>query len=235
MFLARKPRAEQPRGTLTPQQMATFSHAVAEYISVQRDRYYNQAAPLTFGNTWLRFFPAADLERLRVLQPGRERIPNPPFYADLERLGFTGLPDFTTMAAITFDDVVVFHDPITPQLVFHELVHVVQYRLLGIEEFARYTYEATCTVATTERPWKSAPTNSMDGSSWAVWGSTSKLRSRHGSRRGGIDIWPRCYQENRPFGRCKIAGRTSLSYAFGSPTITAHPSRIGISQWKAEV
>ena len=41
------------------------------------------------------------------------------------------------MAAITFDDVVVFHDPLTPQLIFHEMVHVLQYRLLGIEEFAR--------------------------------------------------------------------------------------------------
>ena len=71
------------------------------------------------------------------LQPGQERVPNPPFYADLEKLGFTGLPDFTTMAAITFDDLVVFHDPLTPQLIFHEMVHVVQYRLLGIEEFAR--------------------------------------------------------------------------------------------------
>ena len=39
--------------------------------------------------------------------------------------------------AITFDDVVVFHDPLTPQLIFHEMVHVVQYRLLGIDEFAR--------------------------------------------------------------------------------------------------
>jgi hypothetical protein len=117
--------------------MLTFSQAVAEYISVQRDRYYSRGVPLTVGNTWSRFFPVADLERVRVLQPGLERVPNPPFYPDLEKLGFSGLPNFTTMAAITFDDVVVFHDPITPQLVFHELVHVTQYRLLGIEEFAR--------------------------------------------------------------------------------------------------
>ncbi len=66
-----------------------------------------------------------------------ERVPNPPFYADLEKLGFTGLPNFATMPAITFDDVVVFHDALTPQLIFHELVHVVQYRLLGVDEFAR--------------------------------------------------------------------------------------------------
>ena len=41
------------------------------------------------------------------------------------------------MEAITFDDVVVFHDAPTPQLIFHELVHVTQYRLLGVAEFAR--------------------------------------------------------------------------------------------------
>ena len=137
MFVPKKSREEQPGGTLTPQQMAIFSQAVAEYINVQRNRYYSQGVPLTFGEIWSRFFPAYDMERVRVLQPGRERVPNPPFYADLEELGFTGLPNFTTMAAITFDDVVVFHDPLTPQLIFHEMVHVVQYRLLGIEEFAR--------------------------------------------------------------------------------------------------
>ena len=125
------------QGKLSPQQMVTFSQAVAEYIYTQRNRYYPDAAPLAFGEVWSRFFPAVDLQRIRVLRPGQERVPNPPFYEALERLGFTGLPDFTTMAAITFDDVVAFHDPLTPQLIFHEMVHVVQYRLLGIEEFAR--------------------------------------------------------------------------------------------------
>jgi hypothetical protein len=134
---AKRAKDDQPGGNLTPQQIVTFSQAVAEYIYAQRTRYYDRAAPLAFEEVWSRFFPAVDLERIRVLQPGQERVSNPPFYPDLVKLGFTGLPDFTTMAAITFDDVVVFHDPITPQLVFHELVHMVQYRLLGIEEFAR--------------------------------------------------------------------------------------------------
>ena len=127
----------RPEVKLSPQQTATLAHAVAEYIHVQREQYHPRAVPLEFGEVWSRFFPTADLERMRVLQPGRERVPNPPFYDGLEKLGFTGLPDFTTMAAITFDDVVVFHDPLSPQLIFHELVHLVQYRLLGIEEFAR--------------------------------------------------------------------------------------------------
>jgi hypothetical protein len=134
---AKRAKDEQPGGTLSPAQIAAFSQAVAQYIHTQRDRYHGRAAPLAFGEVWSRFFPAVDLERIRVLQPGQERVPNPPFYEDLEKLGFTGLPNFTTMAAITFDDVVVFHDPLTPQLIFHEMVHVLQYRLLGIEEFAR--------------------------------------------------------------------------------------------------
>lgn len=131
-------KQEQPGGPeLSPQQIGQFAQAVAGYIHQQREHYYPLGAPMAFGEMWTRYFPANDLQRVRILQPGRERVANPPFYADLKKLGFTGLPDFNTMAAITFDDAVVFHDPLTPQLIFHEMVHVIQYRLLGIEEFAR--------------------------------------------------------------------------------------------------
>jgi hypothetical protein len=40
------------------------------------------------------------------------------------------------MAAVTFGDVVVSHQPFTDGLLFHELVHVEQYRQLGIPRFA---------------------------------------------------------------------------------------------------
>lgn len=40
------------------------------------------------------------------------------------------------MAAITFANVVVSHEPLSDGLLFHELVHVEQYRQLGIERFA---------------------------------------------------------------------------------------------------
>jgi hypothetical protein len=98
---AKKARVDQPQVTLTPEQTAAFSQAVAEYIRAQRTHYYSRAKPLAFGDLWLRFFSVWDLERLRVVQPGLECMPNPQFYADLERLGLTGLPNFTTMEAIT--------------------------------------------------------------------------------------------------------------------------------------
>jgi hypothetical protein len=65
-----------------------------------------------------------------------ERVCNPDFYPVLKELGFNNLPDQSTMAAITFSDVVVSHEPFSNALLFHELVHVEQYRQLGIPPFS---------------------------------------------------------------------------------------------------
>jgi len=46
------------------------------------------------------------------------------------------LPDQSGMGAITFSDVVVSHEPFRNGLLFHELVHVEQYRQLGISRFS---------------------------------------------------------------------------------------------------
>ncbi len=65
----------------------------------------------------------------------QEHVVNPPFYPQLRRFGLVNLPDFSAMAAITFVDVVVSRVPLTTPLLFHELVHVVQYAELGVEAF----------------------------------------------------------------------------------------------------
>src|SRR5262249_10205097 len=65
-----------------------------------------------------------------------ERVQNPNFYPQLEAWGFRNLPDWRSMRAITFVDIVVSHTPFDCGLLFHELVHVEQYRQLGIERFS---------------------------------------------------------------------------------------------------
>jgi len=40
------------------------------------------------------------------------------------------------MAGITFQDVIVHADPLQTPLLFHELVHAVQYKHLGLQGFA---------------------------------------------------------------------------------------------------
>lgn len=61
---------------------------------------------------------------------------NPNFYPMLRDIGFANLPDQSGMGAITFSDVVVSHQPFSDGLLFHELVHVEQYRQLRILRFS---------------------------------------------------------------------------------------------------
>jgi hypothetical protein len=67
-----------------------------------------------------------------------QRASNPPFYIEFIKMGFEAgsLPDFALMKAITLLDTVISHEPLTDRLLFHELVHVVQYQKLGVADFA---------------------------------------------------------------------------------------------------
>jgi hypothetical protein len=78
------------------------------------------------------------LEDTRLLVSQGERVANPDFYPMLRNLGFNNLPDQSTMAGITFCDVVVSHEPFSDGLLFHELVHVEQYQQLAIPRFAEF-------------------------------------------------------------------------------------------------
>lgn len=64
-------------------------------------------------------------------------IPDPPLTGVIRHLGFD-FPSVAATAAITFDHVIACRERPTVSLLFHELVHTVQYRLLGIPAFARW-------------------------------------------------------------------------------------------------
>ncbi|MGB6474241.1 MAG: hypothetical protein WBF04_09185 [Candidatus Sulfotelmatobacter sp.] len=82
------------------------------------------------------FFAREVIDSVHVLVLEGERVPNPDFYPMLRDLGFNNLPDQSAMGAVTFCDVVVSHERFTAGLLFHELVHVEQYRQLGIPRFS---------------------------------------------------------------------------------------------------
>jgi hypothetical protein len=123
---------------LTPDQIAKVSELVAGYISAQRLKYAPRAVALSAQQRAMvaAFFSPELLGNTRLLVLRDERVANPDFYPMLRNLGFDNLPDQSTMAAITFCDVVVSHEPFTDGLLFHELVHVEQYRQTGIPRFA---------------------------------------------------------------------------------------------------
>jgi len=123
---------------LTPDQIAQVSGLVSQYIYTQREKYARQAVSLSAQQKAVlkEFFSAAVLNGARLLVLRGERVGNPDFYPMLRGLGFNNLPDQSRMAAITFCDVVVSHEAFSSGLLFHELVHVEQYRQLGIPRFS---------------------------------------------------------------------------------------------------
>ncbi len=125
---------------LTPEQIDRVSELVAQYITTQRERYATRAIPLSAQQkaALAGFFLPQLLDNARLLVLQGERVANPDFYPMLRNLGFNNLPDQSTMAAITFSDIVVCHGPFTDWLLFHELVHVEQYRQLGTVRFADF-------------------------------------------------------------------------------------------------
>src|ERR1700688_1485017 len=104
---------------LTSDQIAEVSALVAGYITTQREEAQPLSVPFSPEQRASMdgfFLPQVLDTRLRVLT--ENRVVNPPFYVPLRRMGFTNLPNFATMAAVTFCDVVVSHEPFSEGLLF---------------------------------------------------------------------------------------------------------------------
>ena len=123
---------------LPPAMVSQLSAMVETYIAESRTKYASQAVPLTDAQraAMQPFFPAEVLDSARLCVLRDARVPNPSMYSMAKMMGIRNLPDFSDMAAITFVDVIVSHEEFTYDLLFHELVHVVQYAQLGVKEFA---------------------------------------------------------------------------------------------------
>lgn len=83
-------------------------------------------------------FEMLDLAKINLV----DHIENPPFYPEIKKLEIPSLVDFTQMDGISFIDCILIsrQKSHTPQswisLIFHEMVHIVQYKLLGAKRFA---------------------------------------------------------------------------------------------------
>jgi hypothetical protein len=120
---------------LASEQVTQLTDWVSSYIADQRSQFYKKAKPIApeIVNNLQPFFPNDILSTVRV---ARGRASEPPFYSTLRLLGIRNAPPFSDMAGITFEDVVVHVEPLTTALLFHELVHAVQYKHLGLHGFA---------------------------------------------------------------------------------------------------
>ena len=111
---------------------------VADWITAQHTRYRRAAHPLSADQLGglAPYFEQRTLDDVRILRV--RSIENPPWYLDVPGHRW----DLAEMSGITYRDVVLISDEFVPHpaplgLLFHEMVHVAQYRLLGVDEFAR--------------------------------------------------------------------------------------------------
>jgi hypothetical protein len=128
---------------LPPAMVSQLATMVEDYITSSRKKFAPQAGPLTEAQRSIMqpFFRAEAMDNARLCVLHGTRVPNPSMYSMAKLMGIRNLPDFSDMAAITFVDVVVSHVEFSDALLFHELVHVVQYAQMGATEFAsRYVH-----------------------------------------------------------------------------------------------
>ena len=115
-----------------------LARSTADWIATQRDRYRPIATPVDplLREALATHFTDSTLDRARIARV--PEIENPDFYETLDEVPL----DLRGSAGITFGDTILVSDlhvrgPLPPALIFHELVHVVQYSILGVTEFAR--------------------------------------------------------------------------------------------------
>jgi len=121
--------------SLPEKQIGQLAAWVGAYIAEQRAAFQSQARAIGSEHKEVLqpFFPVDVLDGVRVV---RGRAGEPSFYSQLQAMGIRNAPPFANMAGITFQDIVVHIEALTLPLLFHELVHAVQYKHLGLQGFA---------------------------------------------------------------------------------------------------
>jgi hypothetical protein len=128
----------------SPDHFAKGTAYVSSYLRQQREHYLPNSVALDNqfkARMWPYFSPAL-LDQIRIVELKGQRVPSPPFYAEARAQGFDNLPELTHMDSLTFLDVVVFNDTLNVRALFHALVHVVQFQILGLEQYTRLFVES---------------------------------------------------------------------------------------------
>ena len=112
------------------------------WIVTQHEAHSEKSSELDSGTRLALgpFYKSDTLSTARICEVSQ--IENPSFYSDLEEQGISMPLDFREMAGITFIDTILiapskFKEEYRISLLFHECVHVAQYRHLGLERFVR--------------------------------------------------------------------------------------------------
>jgi hypothetical protein len=135
---------EPPKSTQA--EMAGLIAEAVTWMQQQRDKYHPLSEPLSEPvKLKLRpFFTAEILDRLRIKHVALtgESIPYPPFYERVRAGGSRVVPDAAHMTAMPFIDVALLNREPTLRTVFHTLVHLAQFSIVGLERVMAGYFQA---------------------------------------------------------------------------------------------
>jgi len=124
---------------MTEREILALVAEAASWVNQMREQYAPLAMSLDhLQKTKMRpFFPVELIDRVRVvdLSEKGEILPYPPFYSRVRAGGSRVVPDAAHLASIPFIDLVAFGQKPTDRTLFHAMVHVAQFTLLGVERF----------------------------------------------------------------------------------------------------
>ena len=120
----------------TPMELDSLIGEAVSWLNKQREHYLPSSCPLDDHQKveLAPFFSGDILGRVRILDFSStgETLPYPPFYETVRAGGNRVVPDAAHMAAIPFVDLIAFNQKPTLRTIFHNLVHVTQFELVGI-------------------------------------------------------------------------------------------------------
>jgi hypothetical protein len=124
---------------MTETEIVTLVAEAVSWLDQMRARYRPVATSLDEPQkTMMRpFFPAELLERVRVadLSATGEHVPYPAFYSRVRAGGSRVLPDPAHLSSIPLIDLAAFGQKPNARTLFHVLVHITQFMILGVERF----------------------------------------------------------------------------------------------------
>lgn len=129
------PRESEEGPDLDESQVLAAIADIAAYMSEQRDKYRPMGEPLDAQHLQMMssFFSPSLLSRVRTVELAKLGLGR----LEIKRQAnsYHHLLELTHMASVTFEDVVVFNEALSPRSLFHALVHAVQFQLLGLPRY----------------------------------------------------------------------------------------------------
>jgi len=109
----------------------------AGYLQQQKEHYLPASAALSpeQQQRLAGFFSSSLLEKVRIVELHGAPMPAPPAAMTKMVSERVKLPEVAHMDSLTFADLVVFRDTVAERRLFHALVHVAQFTILGVEPY----------------------------------------------------------------------------------------------------